>query len=209
MNKIFLYLASVTTLIACNNRQIADVQKVDVKEQIVVQSAVFSDTLKINPDKSVINWTATEMRGAVKRTGKINFKSGYLLLNNQNLQGGYFQVDMKTMDVTDIPAHETVAKANLIKHLKSKDFFHTSVYPVSSLEITSIILKEEDVYEITANLTIREVTKSITFIATQYADILETRFKFDRFKWNIGYQGSWANKTFIDKEIELHIKIAR
>jgi hypothetical protein len=34
-----------------------------------------------------------------------------------------------------------------------------------------------------------------------------TIFTFNRLDWNIAYEGSWADKTLVDKEVELTIEI--
>lgn len=38
-------------------------------------------------------------------------------------------------------------------------------------------------------------------------DVFTTRFTFDRIQWGVAYEGSWANRTLIDKDIELTIDV--
>src|SRR5690606_37730535 len=117
-------------------------------------------TIRIDSIQSSINWIATEMRGTIRRTGLISFKNGYLLLRNDTLVGGYFVVDMTTMDVTDVPLYERIARRNLIDHLKSDDFFYVDRYPESTLEITNVDASAIDSLRLSANLTIRDISKS-------------------------------------------------
>lgn len=168
-----------------------------------------ADTLIINLDKSKTDWVATEMRGTKRRTGIISFKNGLFLNHNGKIVGGKFIVDMETMDVTDIPLHEKIARRNLLNHLKSDDFFNVTNYPLSTLELTSVHQTKNDSLKVSGNLTIREVTKNIEFFAHQKGGNFKTTFIFDRLDWNIAYEGGWADKTFVDKDVELAIEIVK
>ena len=116
-------------------------------------------------------------------------------------------VDMETMDVTDVPIHEKIARKNLLDHLKSDDFFNVVQHPISTLELTSVQKTKTDSLKISGNLTIREITKNIEFFAYHKDNIFKTSFTFNRLDWNIAYEGSWADKTLVDKDVELTIKI--
>jgi polyisoprenoid-binding protein YceI len=48
-------------------------------------------------------------------------------------------------------------------HLKSADFLELEKYPTLSLKSTKITAKKGDDYELVADLTIKDVTKSVTF----------------------------------------------
>lgn len=48
-------------------------------------------------------------------------------------------------------------------HLKSEDFFYVEKYPKMTFESTSFKKKKDNMYELKGNLTIRGVTKPITF----------------------------------------------
>lgn len=197
-------------ILSCMGRHQSDTQKVVVNS--TTQSAndfngFAPDTLKVNTDLSKINWIATEMRGAIKRMGVISFKEGFLLLYVNDIVGGKLRVDMETMDITDVPDSEKVARKNLIDHLRSDDFFNVDQYPLSILEITRVEKLNNEMLKISGNLSIREVTKNIEFLASQKENYFTTKFTFNRLNWNIAYEGSWAYKTLVDKEVELDIFI--
>jgi polyisoprenoid-binding protein YceI len=61
--------------------------------------------------------------------------------------------------------------------------------------------------KVTGNLIIRDIKKTIVFTAYIGNGNFKTRFTFDRIQWNIACEGSWANKTLIDKDIELDIEV--
>ncbi|MGE6517549.1 YceI family protein [Lysinibacillus sphaericus] len=48
-------------------------------------------------------------------------------------------------------------------HLKAEDFFDAEKYPNITFKSTSITKKSDDTYNLTGDLTIKDVTKSVTF----------------------------------------------
>ena len=208
MNKIFCLLLFPLLMLSCIGKHQSDSQKVVASPATINNIDFKTDTLRINISESEIDWTATEMRGAKGHTGKILFKDGFFLMNNNKIVGGKFIVDMETIDVTDMPAHEKIALKNLIDHLKSNDFFNILSFPESTFEITNVQKSNNDSLKIAGNLSIREVTKNIEFIAQRKNNFFSTNFTFNRFDWNIAYQGSWADKNLIDKYVHLNINIS-
>ncbi|GGD99218.1 YceI family protein [Planktosalinus lacus] len=64
-----------------------------------------------------------------------------------------------------------------------------------------------DSLPIAANLSIQEVTRNIQFYAHYKERQFTTRFTFNRLDWKIAYKGTWADKTLVDKEVELNITV--
>ncbi|MFD2034024.1 YceI family protein [Belliella marina] len=206
MNRLH-YLFIPLLVVSCIGKHKSDAPKVTVKPTVGQSVELEADTLTMNLEKSIIGWVATEMRGAKRRTGTISFKDGLFLSQNGEIVGGKFIVDMETMDITDVPIHEKIARKNLLNHLKSDDFFNVTLYPISTLELTGIQKMKNNSLKISGNLTIREITKNIEFFAHQKGDNFKTIFTFNRLDWNIAYEGSWADKTLVDKDVELTIEI--
>ncbi len=155
---------------------------------------------------SKIYWKGTKMRGLGKHEGEVKLKEGFFLIDGDKVVGGKFIVDMTTINVTDIPEYETVPRRNLNKHLKSDDFFAVSEYPFASFEIEGINLNQ-----VSGTLTIRNVSKKIQ-IESEITKVqknfkITSSFTINRFDWNVGYTGSWIDKTLVDKNIQFTIKI--
>lgn len=164
------------------------------------------DTLKLDLESSVINWRGTDMGGM--HEGTIQFQEGSITTVGGKVTGGYFKVDMHSIEVTDMPANEVQARRNLTEHLESEDFFLVEEFPVSSFTITSAEYHQNDSLLISGDLTIRDRTKNITFTAIQHQHddgslSFETTFIFDRFEWNVAYQGSFWNRitSIIDNNL--------
>jgi hypothetical protein len=206
MNRLYYFLLPLLA-VSCIGKHKSEAPNVIINQTVEHSVKLEADTLMMNLENSKIHWVATEMRGAKRRTGKISFKEGLFLSHNGEIIGGKFIVDMETMDISDVPIHEKIARKNLLNHLKSDDFFNVTHYPISKLELTKVNKMKNDSLEISGNLTIREVTKNIKFFARKKGNKFRTIFTFNRLDWNIAFEGSWADKTLVDKDVELKIEI--
>lgn len=197
--------------IGCEGKYISDKEVVDIKEAQAVNLPTKATGVPIDTATSIILWKGTKMRGNGKHEGTLKFIEGILLFNDDELVGGHFVADMNSIAITDMPAHETVAIRNLTDHLKSE--FNTQKYPTSKFEITEIVYLKEGSLQVRGNMTIKNITKNISIpalmnVSDENHNQFSTRFKLDRFVWNIGNEGSWLEKKLVDKDFELRIEIA-
>lgn len=153
---------------------------------IVIGVEGFAQDVKVNTEKSQLEWLAKKVTG--QHNGTVNIKSGSLKFSNGTLTGGTFVLDMTTINDLDLTG---TYKTKLTTHLESDDFFSVAKFPEASLVITKATPKngEGSNYEITANLTIKGITNAITFPA--YVDlkngVAKASFTIDRTKWDIRY----------------------
>ena len=138
---------------------------------------------KINASTSKISWIGEKVTG--KHEGTINLKDGVLNFKGGKLTGGNFTVDMNSLAVTDLKAGE--GKEKLEGHLKAADFFGTDKFATSKLVFKTVKLKSGSIYTVTADLTIKNVTKPVTFDLTVNKNSATTTFKVDRTKYGIEY----------------------
>jgi len=75
----------------------------------------------------------------------------------------------------------------------------------SCFEVLKTQTLPKDSLWITGDLNIKDVTKSIAFKTLYTSEAFSARLTFDRFQWNVGYKGSWLDRTLIDKDITLSI----
>jgi polyisoprenoid-binding protein YceI len=127
-----------------------------------VKIEVKGTSYKISTSESVIDWTGRKVAGS--HYGTVNLANGELFMDNGKLTGGSFEADMTSLKILDITDAEMNAK--LTGHLKSDDFFSVEKSANAKLEITGIKPGSgADKYEVSANLTIKGITKPITFPA--------------------------------------------
>ena len=140
----------------------------------------------------------------------MNIKEGTLYIDNGNVKGGMFIMEMSSILVTDEDMSEK-GKRKLKKHLTNEDFFDTDNYPEAKLEITSSTADS-----LKANLEIKNITKSITIpysLKKVNGKITaNSSFSIDRTLWGITYKSgnffsNLANRL-IDDAIQFEIKLS-
>ncbi len=174
------------------------------------QLSVAQEIVQVPIDikKSEVKWKGTKMRGLGKHEGIISIKSGYFETKDGEFYGGKIVFDMNSISVTDIPKREPIPRRRLNNHLKSDDFFGVEKYPEAEFLIVKVLKKEKQNITVEGELSIRDVKDRITVfleISRDNSEIrsISSKLEFDRFNWNIGYKGSWADRTLVDKEIEI------
>lgn len=209
MNRHYYIILASFVLFSCIGQHESNTQQVSMQTELTPPAVhQNADTLFLHPSQVSIHWKGTKMKGMGKHEGQIALQNGFVLLEKNRLSGGELTIDMHTISVTDIPAHEPVPRKRLTNHLKSEEFFDVSNYPRASFHISNTTYLTADSLEITGILEIKHIAKPIQFYAIHQGDSLSTTFTFNRFDWKIAYEGSWANKTLVDKDIELRISLS-
>ena len=137
--------------------------------------------------ESSVVWTATKVVSG-GHTGTVKISKGSLDINGSALKGGSFEIDMTTIVNTDL---EGEWKEKLEGHLKSDDFFGVDTYKTAQLTITGVKANGQGKYDVTADLTIKGTTESVTFPAEiQVKDGKATataKITVDRTKYGVRY----------------------
>ena len=162
----------------------------------LITLSTTAQTKKVDAAKSTVNWVGKKVTGS--HEGTIDLKDGALVFKGTKLSGGMFNVDMTSINTTDL---EGKSKASLEGHLKSEDFFGTENFPTANLVFKKIADKGNGVYGITADLTIRAITKPITFDITVLENTATADLKVDRTKYNITYKSGNFFTDLGDKAI--------
>lgn len=167
---------------------------------------VSAQTKKIDVQKSNISWVGKKVTG--QHSGVVNFKDGMLVFTKKKLTGGSFTVDMTSLNATDLQG-EYQGKLN--GHLKADDFFGTEKFPTSKLVFTKVTPKSANVYSVVAALTIKGITKPVSFDLTTTSDMASSKFNVDRTKYDIKYgSGSFFDNLgdkAINDEFELAVSV--
>lgn len=201
-----LFFALLIAL-ACREKQANFSPKGELIHIPISDKIGLTDTLWINLSQSKILWKGTKMRGLGKHEGEIPIKKGFILEAQGQWIGGYFEIDMEKIRVTDIPESDSIPLKNLTDHLKDEDFFDVDKYPISKFYLREIKAVDRGKPVLTGDLEIRGITKLISFEGTQNGKQVLSTFSIDRFDWDIAYKGSWADRTLVDREIEFRVKL--
>ena len=154
---------------------------------------------EVNTEKSTVTWKAYKVTGS--HTGTVKLISGALMFENDKLTGGEFKVDMTSLIATDL---EGEYKQKLEGHLKSDDFFSVDSHKTSSLVFTNVKSTGKNSYEVTGDLTIKGITKPVTFDVSIYGSKATATMKVDRAQYDVRYgSGSFfddlGDKTIYDE----------
>ena len=165
--------------------------------------SVTAQTKKVDASKSSINWVGKKVTG--QHNGTVNLKDGTLVFKGKKLVGGTFNVDMTSLTATDLKG-EYQGKLN--GHLKADDFFGTEKFPTATLVFKKVAVKATNVYTVTGDLTIKGITKPITFDLATTKNTAATTFKVDRTKYDIKYNSASIFSSIGDKAISDDFELA-
>ena len=176
---------------------------------------VGQDQYKADTESSLINWKGFKPTG--EHYGTVKVKSGSFTIENKKIVAGEFEIDMNSIIDLDMAA-DSEYNAKLVGHLKSDDFFGVEKYPVAIFKVTSTEAKGDQTL-IKGDLTIKEKTHPVSFLATVSLDanlltVKSEKFKIDRSTYDIKFKSksffSDLGDQFIDDNMELsvHVKAA-
>jgi polyisoprenoid-binding protein YceI len=172
--------------------------------------AAFSQTYNVDAAKSTLNWKAEKLTGF--HEGTISLKSGSLKIANDKVTSGSFVINMSTIVSTDLTDAEYNKK--LVGHLSSPDFFDVAKFPEAVFTITKPVDVSKSVTEIHGNLTIKGISKPLSFKAVVKKDGNSYVFNansivVDRTLYNIKYGSGSFFSDLGDKVIydEFTIKL--
>lgn len=204
MKKLFVYL-TIPALFFASCVSNPDGDKADTTEAAQVSVAGGTE-LTVKPEASTVAWLGNKVSG--QHNGEVKIKSGSVTVDNGKLTGGTVVIDLTTLESHDLQGE---FKGKLEDHLKSADFFDVANHPEAKLEITEV--KDEATngeVTVSANLTIRGITKNITFKAvvaeaTDSAFEANADFNIERTQWEVNYTGK--QDDLISKEINFKVKL--
>ena len=172
-------------------------------KNIILLITLFSGLLingqekKININESKIKWIGKEITTKI-HFGSLKFNNGKIILNNDQIIGGDFSVDMKSLVDEDLSGK---SKQYLENHLKSDDFFGVEKYPTASLNISSSIKIGNNEHKINGILTIKNIAHPISFVLT-FNDLgAFAKMTFDRSKYDVKYRSASFFSDLGDKLI--------
>jgi polyisoprenoid-binding protein YceI len=157
----------------------------------------------VDTSKSSVKWTGYHLAKSYEHNGNIAIKSGNIAVNDGEISGGTFIMDMTSLSNNDL---EGKKKTKLEGHLKSDDFFAVDKYSEAKLVITAV-----DGNKASGKITIRGITEEISF---EIADVKVTdtmvsataSLKVDRTKHEVSY-GWTIENAMLSNEFQLDVTI--
>ena len=209
MKSFIICLVSISVLFACGtekkevvtNSIAQDLKSTKAATDTIIEQTMFKVT---NDSSSVLKWTGSTF--IKSHFGTVNFE-GALGIFEGKLVSGDLTFDMNTINTEDLNGGK---KQKLDDHLKGEDFFDVEKFSKAYLKI-----KNYDGKNITGDLTIKEVTKEISFPAileiTQNSITGKADFTINRTEYGIIYSSGnffdLAKDRIISDNITFNVSI--
>ena len=129
-----IMLAALLGFFSCTSAPESDETKTTEAKDVTESKA--GETWKLNVSDSKIEWIGTKVSGY--HTGIVPLKSGEINVNNGEVTGGKFVMDIANMQVAGPKGSDSTSNTKLLGHLKSADFFDVSQHPDGTFELTSV-----------------------------------------------------------------------
>jgi len=195
MTKYLMFSMIAATLVACNNEP---KQTVQASEAATVTNAADSNksttVYTVDTTQSNLAWEGYEgiALGKSEHNGVLKIISGSISMQDNIPASCKFTIAVNSLKVLDIPADKS-GNAKLVKHLSSADFFDVAKFPEAIFEVTNAVANGTDSVNITGNLTLKGVTKSITMpaaikITGDSLTATTPKFYINRKDWGMFYR---------------------
>jgi polyisoprenoid-binding protein YceI len=210
LKSAFLAFATAFMMVACNQAPKGDNATITDAQQATEASG---QTFMVDTAASKIRFTG---HGVGKNhPGTFQLSSGNVAVANNEITGGEFTINIKSLEPEEQGA---MFQEKLKPHLLSGDFFDADKFGTAKFEITSIepykanssdtSIVEGANFNVSGNLTIKDVTKNVTFPARIDLDNntlkAKANFDIDRRQWQMNYGN---DKTLGDKFISETVNI--
>lgn len=199
--KHFIFLVALAAVIVavtgCSRPQAEDRQaSVTPDTAIAGESGPLTDgTYVLDAARSGIEWTGKKIliAGWVDH-GTVGASSGTATIAGGEIASGTVTTDMTTIAVKTTAGGKDRGQDMLSRHLKSADFFDVEQFPTAVFTFTRSTTGADGVRTVDGDLTIRGITKPVSFPAVIAMDgdsiRLRGSMKLDRTAWDIKFRSS-------------------
>ncbi|WP_207420462.1 YceI family protein [Desertivirga brevis] len=211
-------IAMAVSISACNQAPKGDNAKIAEEQQAATSTG---ETFRIDTTTSRIRFTGHGIGKSHPGIFKLNY--GNVSVADQQITGGEFEINVKSLEVEE---KGDMFQSKLKPHLLSGDFFDADNFGTAKFQISKVEPYKPDGkdtslvkganFNISGNLTLKNVTKNITFPANVelVGNTMKAKadFDIDRRQWQMNYGN---DKTLGDKfisekvNIELDLKAIR
>lgn len=171
------------------------------------QAAIF----QVDRSSTRLIWAGKKVGGGHQGTVKVS--SGTVAWGSNGLEHAELTIDMKSISNTDLGKEYAPRLEN---HLKSEDFFDAKAFPTASFRTTRVekipgVPPGQPNYAVTGDLTIKGITKPVTFNVLAWQDKKKVRaagkMVFDRTAYDVKYRSGKFFEALGDKLIDDSVEI--
>lgn len=139
----------------------------------------------VDVGRSEIGWVGKSIDDAHR--GKIQLDTAVVEVQGGVVRAIMVVADMRSISVEDITDPE--GNREFVDHIANADFFEVDKYPSARFVSTRVERAADGTYAVTGDLTIKAVTRPVSFTATPTADggSLQATLEIDRTEYGIIY----------------------
>ena len=198
MKKCFapIVIIGFLALTACQTSSLSETEKAAVP----ASDAAFRGELReIDKSQSVISFVGKS--NVINHEGKFNEYSATVTLDSQNPTDLERATIHAEIDIASVEVDAT----GLQGHLLRDDFFAAEMHPKATFSSTGIVGIGDNRYEVMGNLTIKGITKPITFTAEITDDYLTAHYDLPREDFGIGNDS--YGKKLLEPTVPVDVKL--
>ncbi len=205
IKSVFLFAFSAAIAWSCGS----NTEAVETSEAQEVPAYLSATNASVDLNASTLQWKGFKTYTNDSHTGTIAIQEGEFKLEEGKLVGGRFVIDMNSIVCKDL--EDETYNAKLVNHLKSDDFFAVDSFPTAVFEITNVVeeanMEKGTTHIISGNLTIRGITKNISFPANVTVDkngvsLSAPEFGINRTQFNVMFRSSGIAGVLKDQLID-------
>jgi polyisoprenoid-binding protein YceI len=216
MKKSIFFISLVIAFASCKTKPSAENAGAGDAQNVAVSSGT---EFALNADSSTLNWKGSKPGG--EHRGTVIISEGSLKTENGKVVSGSFTISLNT--IKDLDLTDEGMNGKLVGHLKSPDFFDVAQFPTAKFELVSVggqIAADTTasgvviaIHQVTGNLTMKGITKSISFPAVltvqeSSVSVVAEPFGIDRTQWGVNYGSKSIFAELKDKFINDEIVIS-
>jgi polyisoprenoid-binding protein YceI len=178
------------------------------------ESAVETSGAIVDTSASVVRWRGTKFGGRGAHAGLVRLRHGSLDYDARRaaLRGARFDLEMRSIAITDMPLAETTARRKLLTHLLAADFFDVANHPTARFDVQRVTSHGGNLVRLDGQLTLRGVTRPFGMDATVWSYEptrlhATARATLDRMQWGVAFRGSRLTNDLVDDIIHLEFDI--
>lgn len=149
-----------------------------------------------------MKWEGCAAVGAYCLDGTLDISAAELTVSSDEIENANFSVDMSSL---------TSETKDLESHLKTRDFFHIKKFPEASFNLDSHVKLQEGEQQVTGEMTIKGITKTVDFILQLFKEDATWRLKgeifMNRVDFGITYNSPSVYEKLKDQAIADEIKL--
>jgi polyisoprenoid-binding protein YceI len=211
LSNLLIGFLTLSLIVSCTNQPEGEAAKTGEASETEAKPSAAAKTYAVA--KGNVYWAATKIGGA--HNGAFPVIRGKLSAENGVVTSGIFEIDINSMTEETLPEDK---KAKFLGHMKSDQFFDAESHPTGQLSIVSVESlsgNAEANYTIKANLTLKGITKSVSFpakitVSENRISVNSPKFTINRTEWDMKFKsaiiGTAADKIIHD-DVSLNIQL--